>query len=340
MLIPSSRLPIALAAGLAALAVLAAVSLGQGSFPVAPREVASVLWAALSGGASGVGDTTRAIVMEIRGPRIVAALAVGAALGAAGAAYQNVFRNPLVSPDILGVSSGCALGAVIGILAGLPTAMMQALAFAGGLAAAGLVLAIGSLVRGHDRVLTFVLAGVVVGSLFSAGVAFAKAVADPYNQLPSITSWLLGGFGGVLPKDVMIAVPIMLVALVPLALLRWRVNVLALPDDEARALGVDVAKTRLVVIVAATLASSAAVAVAGVIGWVGLVVPHAARLLAGPSFARVLPLSALLGAGFLVVVDMLCRTVVRGELPPGVVTAIVGTPIFISLLAASARRAP
>jgi iron complex transport system permease protein len=338
MLIPSSRLPIALAAGLLALVALAAMSLALGTFPVAPRELASVLWSALSGGSGGVGDTTRAIVLEVRGPRIVAALAVGAALGAAGAAFQNVFRNPLVSPDILGVSSGCALGAVIGILAGLPAAAMQGLAFAGGLAATGLVLAIGSLVRGSDRALTLVLTGVVVGSLFSAGVAFAKAVADPYNQLPSITYWLLGSFGGVLPRDVILAVPLMFAAILPLVLLRWRVNVLALADDEARALGVDAARTRLVVIVAATLATSAAVAIAGVIGWVGLVVPHAARLLAGPSFARVLPLSALLGAAFLVVVDTLCRTLVTGELPPGVVTAIVGTPTFIALLAAASRR--
>ena len=340
MLLPPSRLPVALAAGLVALGALAALSLALGAFPVAPRELASVLWTALAGGASGVGENTRAIVMEVRGPRIVAAIVVGAALGVAGAAYQNVFRNPLVSPDILGVSSGCALGAVIGILAGLPSAAMQGLAFAGGLAAAGLVLAIASLVRGHDRVLTLVLTGVVVGSLFSAGVSFAKAIADPYNQLPPITYWLLGSFGGLLPRDVMVAVPLMLLATVPLAMLRWRVNVLALPDDEARSLGVDVARTRLAVIAAATLATSTAVAIVGVIGWVGLVVPHAARLLAGPSFARVLPLSALIGAAFLLVVDTLCRTVVQGELPPGVVTALVGTPTFIALLAASSRRAP
>jgi iron complex transport system permease protein len=340
VLITRSRLPVAVLAGLVMLAALAAWSLALGSFPLAPREVARVLWAALSGGDSGVGDNARAIVLEIRGPRIAAALCVGAALGAAGAAFQNVFRNPLVSPDILGVSSGCALGAVAGILAGLPAAAMQGLAFAGGLAAVMLVLAIGSLVRGHDRVLTLVLTGVVIGSLFGAGVAFAKTIADPYNQLPSITFWLLGSFGGVLPGDLVVAVPLMLVGIAPLVLLRWRIDVLALPDDEARALGVDVPKLRLVVIAAATLATSAAVAIAGVIGWVGLVVPHAARLLAGPAFARVLPLSAILGAGFLVVVDTVCRTASPGELPPGVVTALVGTPAFIALLAASARRTP
>jgi iron complex transport system permease protein len=339
MLITHSRLPFALAAGLAALAVLAAMSFALGSFPLAPREVARVLWFAVAGGDSGVGDNARAVVLEIRGPRIAAALAVGAALGIAGAAYQNVFRNPLVSPDILGVSSGCALGAVLGILAGLPAAGVQGLAFAGGLAAVALVLAIGSLVRGHDRVLTLVLSGVVVGSLFAAGVAFLKAIADPFNQLPAITFWLLGSFSGALPKDVAIAIALMVAGVAPLALIRWRVNLLALPDDEARALGIDVGRLRLIVIAAATLATAAAVAVAGVIGWVGLVVPHAARILAGPGFARVLPLSAILGAGFLLLVDTLCRTLIPGELPPGVVTAIVGTPAFIALLAASPRAA-
>lgn len=338
MLITPSRTPVLIAAGLAALVAIVAISLAVGSFPVSPRDVAQVLWSAIAGGEAGVDANARAIVLEIRGPRIVAALAVGAALGVAGAAYQNVFRNPLVSPDILGVSSGCALGAVVGILCGLPLAAMQALAFAGGLAAAGLVLAVGSLVRGHDRVLTLVLSGVVVGSLFAAGVAFAKAIADPYNQLPAITFWLLGSFGGILPRDLALALPLMLLGAAPLVLLRWRVNLLALPDDEARALGVDVPRLRLGVVAAATLLTSAAVAIAGVIGWVGLVVPHAARLLAGPGFARVLPLSALLGAGFLLVVDTLCRTLAQAELPPGVLTAVVGTPAFIALLAASSRR--
>ncbi|MGZ5100318.1 MAG: FecCD family ABC transporter permease [Usitatibacter sp.] len=340
MLIDRSRLPLALLAGLALLALLMAASLAIGTFPVAPREVARVLWSALSGGDSGVGDSARAIVMEIRGPRIVAALAVGAALGAAGAALQSVFRNPLVSPDILGVSSGCALGAVTAILVGAPIAAMQGMAFAGGLAAAGLVLLIGSRVRGADPVLALVLTGVVVGSLFSAGVAFVKTIADPYNQLPAITFWLLGSFSSVTGGDLAIALPLMLAGFASLVALRWRVNVLALPDDEARALGLDVGRLRLVVIVAATLATSAAVAIAGIVGWVGLVVPHAARLLTGPGFARVLPLSAILGAGFMLIVDTLCRTLAQTELPPGVITALVGTPAFLALLAAASRRAP
>ncbi|MBC8023826.1 MAG: iron ABC transporter permease, partial [Burkholderiales bacterium] len=263
---------------------------------------------------------------------------VGAALAAAGASYQNLFRNPLVAPDILGVSAGCALGAVAGIFLGLPIAAIQGLAFAGGIAAVSLVLAIGSWVRGHDRVLTLVLTGVVVGSLFGAGIAFAKYVADPYNQLPAITFWLLGSFAGVLPRDLVFALPLVAIALVPLFLLRWRVNLLSLPDDEARALGIDVRRMRMAVIAAATLATSAGVAIAGVIGWVGLVVPHAARLLVGAEFSRVLPMSAVLGAAFLLFVDTLCRTVARTELPPGVLTALVGTPVFIWLLAVTYRR--
>ncbi len=332
-------MPLALVLGLALLGVLMVGSVALGAFPLALGDIARVLWGEL-GGATQSTDSARAVVLEIRGPRIAAALAVGMALGVAGAALQGVFRNPLVSPDILGVSSGCALGAVVGILLGLPLAAMQGLAFAGGLAAAALVLAIGARVRGADPVLTLVLAGVIVGSLFSAGVAFAKTVADPYNQLPAITFWLLGSFAGVLPRDLALSLPLMLIGLVPLVALRWRVDVLALSEDEARALGLDVRRLRIVVIVAATLATAAAVAIAGIIGWVGLVVPHAARLLVGPAFGRVLPVAAILGAAFMLVVDTLCRVIAPTEIPPGVVTALVGTPAFIALLAANARRAP
>ena len=332
------RFRMSLGLALAALGAIAIASMALGSFPVRGRDVARVLWSALVGADDGVGDNVRAIVMQVRGPRVLAALAVGGALAAAGAAYQNLFRNPLVAPDILGVSAGCALGAVAGIFMALPIAAVQGLAFAGGIAAVAVVLAIGTWVRGHDRVLTLVLTGVVVGSLFGAGIAFAKFVADPYNQLPAITFWLLGSLAGVLPRDLALALPLVAIAVVPLFLLRWRVNLLSLPDDEARALGIDVARLRIVIIAAATLATSASVAIAGVIGWVGLVIPHAARRLVGAEFSRVLPMSAVLGAGFLLLVDTLCRTLARTELPPGVLTALVGTPVFIGLLAVTYRR--
>ena len=328
----------ALAVVAAALALAVALAMATGSFAIPAADVVRVLWSALSGGDAGVADNVRAIVLDIRGPRVAAALAVGAALAASGATFQALFRNALVAPDILGVSAGCALGAVVAIFLGLPAAAVQAFAFAGGIAAVATVVAVASWVRGHDRVLTLVLTGVVAGSLFAAGVAFAKSVADPYNQLPAITFWLLGSFASVAPRDLAFSLPLLAAAFVPLALLRWRVNVMSLPDDEARALGVDVARERLWLIAAATLATSASVALAGIVGWVGLVVPHAARMLGGAQFSRVLPMSALLGAAFMVVVDTSCRTLAPTELPPGVLTAFVGTPAFIALLAATHRR--
>jgi len=328
----------ALPAALLCTVAVVAWSFAVGRFPVAPGDVARALWAAFSGGESGLARNVEAIVLQVRGPRILAALAVGAALAGAGAAYQNLFKNPLVSPDILGVSAGCALGAGTAILLSLPLVAIQGLAFAGGLAAVGLVVAVGTWVRGRDPILTLILTGVVVGSLFGAGTALVKYLADPYNQLPAITFWLLGSFSGAMPKDLAVALPVMLAGLAPLALLRWRIDLLALSEDEARSLGLDVGRLRLAVIVCATLVTASAVALAGVIGWVGLVIPHAARLLTGASFARVLPLSLALGAGFMLAVDTLCRTAAATEIPPGVATAFVGTPVFILLLAATFRR--
>ena len=333
-----SRAAIATAVALAALAALVAWSFSVGRFPVAPGEVASALWSTLTGGESGLASNVEAVILQVRAPRLVAALAVGAALAAAGAAYQNLFKNPLVSPDILGVSAGCALGAGLAILFSLPVIAIQGLAFAGGIGAVALVVAVGNWVGRRDPILTLILTGVVVGSLFGAGIALVKYVADPYNQLPAITFWLLGSFGGALPGDLAVALPLIAIGLVPLVLLRWRIDLLALSEDEARSLGLDVAKLRLAVIVCATLVTASAVALAGVIGWVGLVIPHAARLLVGASFARVLPLSLVLGAAFMLAVDTLCRTVAATEIPPGVATAFVGTPVFIALLAATFRR--
>ena len=340
MIIPRSRFPLGLAAAVAALLAFTAWSFTLGRFAVPAHDVARALWAAWFGGESGVARNVEAIVVQVRAPRVAAALAVGAAIAAAGAAYQNLFKNPLVSPDILGVSAGCSLGAGIAILFSQSIAAVQAFAFAGGLLAVGLVVAIGAWIRGRDPVLTLVLTGVVVGSLFGAGVALVKYVADPYNQLPAITYWLLGSFTGALPRDLPATLGPIAAGVALIALMRWRIDVLALSDDEARSLGVDVKRVRFVVIVAATLVTASAVSLAGTIGWVGLLVPHAARLLVGASFARVLPLSLVLGAGFMLAVDTACRIAFATEIPPGVVTAFVGTPVFIALLAITFRRDP
>jgi iron complex transport system permease protein len=332
-----SRTAVALLGALAALGALVAIAFSVGRYPVAAGDLTTLMWSVLTGAEHGLDSTVEAVVLKIRGPRVVAAIVIGAALAAAGAAYQNMFRNPLVSPDILGVSAGAAMGAVLGIFLSLNVIMIQSLAFAFGLGAVALVYVISNRVRGHDPLLVLVLAGVVVGSLLGACVALMKYLADPYNQLPAITFWLLGSLASATPADVWSTLPLMLLGLVPMWFLRWRINLLSLDDEEARALGVETGRIRLVVIAAATLMTSAAVAISGVIGWIGLVIPHFARLLVGPDFSRLLPTSILLGAGFLLAVDTLARTVARIEIPLGVLTAFVGTPLFLWQLA-TARR--
>lgn len=321
----------------AALIGVTALAFSVGRYPVSVGELLSLMWAKLTGSSAALPTNLETVILQVRGPRVLAALLVGASLAAAGTAYQGMFRNPLVSPDILGVSTGAALGAVLAIFLSLGALLIQAFAFAGGLAAVGLVYAVGSRMRGHDPLLALVLTGVVIGSLLGSAIALLKYLADPYNQLPAITFWLLGSLAAVAPRDLAVAAPLALAGLAPMLLLRWRMNLLALPDDEARALGVDTVKLRALVVAAATLMTAAAVAISGIIGWVGLLVPHAARLLVGPGFGRLLPLAMLLGAGFLLAVDTLCRTLSAIEVPPGVLTALIGTPFFLWLFALSRR---
>lgn len=306
-----------------------------GPFPLGLVDALSVIFQGSdSGEAAGQAST---VLLSIRLPRITAALLVGAALAAAGACYQTLFRNVLVSPDILGVSAGAGLGAVLGIFLSLPVYAIQFMGFIGGLAAVMLVGFVSTAVRTGDRTLILVLAGVVVGALAGAATSLLKVLADPYDQLPAITFWLLGSLAGVKPVDLMPAAPVVLVGLIPLVLLRWRINVLSLGDEEARALGVEAGKLRLVVIVCATLITASVVAIAGVVGWVGLVIPHIARMIVGPGFGILLPTSVLLGAGYMLAVDTLARTVSGVEVPLGILTAVVGAPFFLWLLAKGRR---
>lgn len=325
----------------AALGLVSAVAIAicAGPFRIAPVDFVRLLIATAGGHASPLPAAAETVILQIRLPRVLAAVAVGAALSAAGAAYQSLFRNPLVSPDILGVSSGAAFGAVVGIFLSLPVVGIEAASFAGGLAAVLIAYAVAAAIRGRDTVLVLVLAGVVIGALFGAGVGLLKYLADPYNQLPAITFWLLGSLAAVNPGDLASLLPAVAIGLVPLALLRWRIDVMTLGDEEAAALGLDTKRLRIVVIAAATLMTSAAVAASGIIGWVGLVVPHLARLVVGPAFARLLPVSILFGAGFLLAVDTVARTLGHVELPLGVLTAALGTPVFLWLLAFSRRAA-
>ncbi len=317
--------------------VLAAFSVGQ--FPVRPGALLQAIGWQLFGIGEPSPPAVQAALWHIRLPRVLAAVLIGAVLSAAGAAYQAMFRNPLVSPDILGVSAGAGLGASLGLFLGLPMLLVQGIAFAGGLGAVGLVCMVAALVRRHDPVLVLVLAGVAVSALLGAGISLLKLLADPYTQLPSITFWLLGGLNAVVTDDLRVTAPLLLIGLLPLVLLRWRVNLLSLGDEEASALGVAVTPLRWTLIAAATLCTAAAVSLAGIIGWVGLVVPHIARLLVGADFRRLLPASLLLGASFLLAADTLARIVAPIELPLGILTAFVGVPCFLLVLARSERRA-
>ena len=320
-----------------ALLVLVAVAFSVGRFPVTPAELIAVLWSKLTGTPHGLPSSIDTVVFNVRGPRIAAAILVGAALAAAGAAYQGLFRNPLVSPDILGVSTGAALGAVVGIYLSLSVVAIQTLAFIVGLGAVVVVYAVGTALRRHDPVLVLVLAGIVIGTLLGSCVSLLKYLADPYNQLPAITFWLLGSLASVTLGDVRAVAPSVALGVVPLVLLRWRMNVMTLGEDEARALGVDTRRLRLAVVAAATLMTAGVVSISGVVGWIGLLVPHLARFLVGPDFRRLLPASILLGGGYLLAVDTLARTIARIEIPLGVLTAFIGAPFFIWVLAAARR---
>lgn len=315
-------------AGLLIVALMAGLAFGP--YPLSAGQIIAEL--------TGQGSEPAASIVfwKIRLPRVIAAALVGAALAAAGAAYQSAFRNPLVSPDILGVSSGAGLGAVLGIYLGLPVLAIQLIGFGFGLATVALVVALAAAIRGP--VLVMVLCGIALGALAGAGISMIKLLADPDNQLPAITFWLMGSLAGAKGGDVAAAAPAILVGILPLILLRWRIGLLALGEDEARSLGVNAARLRAVVVAGATLMTSAAVAMAGVIGRVGLMVPHMIRQLTGPRFDRLLPASILGGAAFMVLVDTLARTMARQEIPLGILTAVLGAPIFILLLAKSASQ--
>ena len=272
-----------------------------------------------------------AAVWNIRLPRVLLACLVGCSLSAAGTAYQTVFRNPMAAPDILGASSGACFGAALAILLRLPRFGIAVSAFLMSLASVGLVYAVGKRTHG-SRIINLLLAGIMVGSLFSAGTSYIKLVADPGDQLPAITYWMMGSLNGTVYKDVGFAVIPMLIGLVPLLLLRWRINLLTVGEDEARAMGVNVSRLRLVTILCATVLTAASVSVSGMIGWVGLVIPHLCRKLVGGDCRRLLPCAMLLGAVFLLLVDDVSRSLLAVEIPIGILTAVIGAPFFLYLM--------
>ncbi|MGM9944752.1 MAG: FecCD family ABC transporter permease [Lysinibacillus sp.] len=271
------------------------------------------------------------VVMTVRFPRIVLALLIGAGLSISGAAFQGMFANPLVSADILGVAAGAGFGASIGILLFGNGYITQIFALAFGLAAIAFTYVIGGVGK-NMPIFMLVLAGVVTSALFNALISLTKFVADPEEKLPAITYWLMGSLGTASYRDLWTAGPILIVGIVILLAVRWRINLLTLPDDEAKSLGISVVGLKWTVITGATLCTAAAVAIAGIVGWVGLIIPHIARMFVGTNNEKVLPISLTLGAAYLLIIDTLARTLTAAEIPLSILTAIVGAPFFAYLL--------
>lgn len=272
-----------------------------------------------------------AVVLNVRLPRILAAALIGAALSVAGVSYQGMFRNPMVSPDLLGASTGAGFGAALALLLSMNYFAVTLSAFLFGLAAVMLAYLISRRSR-MDITLSMVLAGMMISSLFTSGTSLIKLLADTESQLPAITYWLMGSLTSVRGRDVRFAALPVLLGILPLLLLRWRINLLTLSEAEARSMGVDTRRLRLTVIFCATLMTAASVSISGMIGWVGLVIPHFCRMIFGYDYRRLLPASALLGGAFLMLVDNLARTIATSEIPLGILTSFVGAPVFLYLI--------
>ena len=324
---------------LLAAALLAAVvgSVTLGRYPIALKELGGILASRIWALEPFWTKTQEALLLQHRLPRIVLAFMVGGTLACAGAAYQGVFQNPMAAPDILGASSGAAFGAALAILLKLSGTWIMVLAFCGSILTVLLVMIVAGKARGK-RVLGLILAGIMVSSLISSGTSLIKLVADPEDQLPAITYWLMGSLNGTAPRDVWFALVPMALGLVPLFLLRWRINLLTLGDDEARTMGVHAKRLRAAVILSATLITAAAVSVSGVIGWVGLVIPHLTRRMVGNNYRHLIPASTLFGAVFLLLVDDLSRNLFATEIPIGILTSFIGAPFFLYLITREGER--
>lgn len=307
------------------------IAFGVGKYPVTLEELIHIIWGRLSGSAGDWSNKAELVLFNIRLPRLLAAAMIGAGLSGAGAAYQGVFSNPMVSPDLLGASSGAGFGAALALFGGMGYMAVTACSFGWGIGAVLLTYLAGTRVR-HNQMLGMVLAGIMISSLFSAAISFIKMVADPGNVLPAITYWLMGSISNMTMQKLGFAVVPVIVGVVILFLVRWRINLLTMGDEEACSMGVNARAIRAVTIVAATLITAACVSISGLIGWIGLVIPHLVRLAVGNNYKTLLPASMLLGASFLIVVDALSRSMASTEIPIGILTAFVGAPFFLYLI--------
>jgi iron complex transport system permease protein len=311
------------------------ISLNIGSYPISPRMLFKVILSVFSPSSQpGLPAALKDIVFQIRLPRLLLAVAVGATLSVSGASLQALFKNPLVNEYILGISSGSAFGAAVSLVflgKGFPP---QIVAFVFGIAAVLAVLIIARTAGSH--VVALLLTGIIVSAFFSALLALVEFFASPY-ALQALFYWLMGNMSLATWKDLALSTPLMALGVILLIMLRWRMNVLSMSDQEAKAMGISIRREKILIIVACTLATAAATAVTGIIGWIGLVVPHLVRMVAGVDNRRVIPLSASLGASFLLAADALARSLASFEIPLGIFTSLIGIPFFLFLLKKSRR---
>lgn len=302
-----------------------------GRYPVSPIELIKIIMSEVIDIPQSWPAAAENVIFQIRLPRVLAAAVIGAALSIAGVSYQGMFQNPMVSPDILGASSGAGFGAALAILLGAGYMGISVAAFLFGLAAVMLAYGISRVSR-INATLAMILAGMMIGSLFTSCTSFVKLVADTEQTLPAITYWLMGSLVSIKPQDVAFAIVPIIAGSVPLFLLKWRMNLLTVGEEEAQAMGINTRALRLVVIVCATLLTASSVAISGMIGWVGLVIPHFCRMIFGYDYRKIIPASALFGATFLMVVDNIARLATTAEIPLGILTSFVGAPIFVYLI--------
>lgn len=281
----------------------------------------------------GNSDIPTLVLLRVRLPRILGGLLIGAGLAASGAAYQGIFRNPMVSPDILGASAGAGLGAAVAILFSCGIFAIQLISFLAGISAVGLTCLVSARVkRGNDPILAMVLAGIMIASTCSALVSLTKAVADPENKLPVITFWLMGSMASINQSNIVWLLVFVPLGILMLAFLRWQLNVLSFGEEEAASMGIATRRARWTVILCSTILTTVSVSIAGMIGWVGLVIPHFSRMIVGPNYKVLFPASVLMGASYMLLVDDVARCAMAQEIPLGILTSLIGAPFFLYLL--------
>jgi len=311
--------------------IIASFAIGYYSIPI--KDILTLIFK----GEKYVPSNVAIIIKRIRFPRIIAAFMIGAGLSVAGASYQGMFKNPLVSPDILGVSTGAGLGAALAIILDYPNFMIQIMAFILGIIVVFIAYLIGTRTK-YRQEISLILAGTMLGTLCSSFITLIKYLADPYEKLPAITYWLMGSLAKVNNQALLFSLLPMILGTILLYLLRWRLNILTLNDEEAEAIGINPKRVRLIAIIGATLISASSVCLGGIIGWVGLMIPHLTRGLVGADYRKSLPISFLMGGTFLLIMDNLARTLYAMEIPLGVLTSLLGAPFFIVLIIRGGRQ--